>query len=881
MKKILFASILALLSVVNVFAQSSTEGKEFWVALTLSAAPSSGLPEPFLAISTKKLTTVTVTCPANPGWAGFTRQVTPGAWATITTADIPLNIWYPTAANSIGNIPAQAGQTHPYGLKITTDQEVSAFAALRMVNSFDAANVLPTTALQSEYITQDYPPYIKPDDGASLAMFTILATEDNTVVEITPSSTTSDNHVAGTMYTVTLSKGQTYYVISRTQETLSGSHVVARNGKKIAVFQGDVFTQIPGGKAARDCTFEQAMPVDYWGTKFVVTRSLEKDANRVRVTAMEDGTEIKIDGIPQATLAAFETYEFELTNSQGCTTSGLIHAAASTIHEDAVYLESSCPVAVYSYDVSNGYKSTTTEQVDDKGDPSMVWISPLEQRINEINFGVCPTNKTEQHFIDIVCLTSATQLTTLTSQLRPNGVPMTFQPVPGNPLYSYARVKLVNTTTSPTEIVFKLSNPNGVIAHVYGNGNDESYAYSVGSSTIKQGVQIGNFTLIDGTIGEHTYCVGQPIHMDAQVGSLRVDRAIWDMGDGVTISDGRTAFDYTYETPGWYDLTTVIFAHKDCPETVYPPETIRVAYHVVEPDTLRRQFFICEGDVLNYGGQNYTQPTQDTAYFNCDSVVVFTLEVGAKSVSSFDTIAHDEFQLGSKTIYTSGIYQDTLVNAVGCDSIITANVRIVTCLNMQLSEQVYTACGDDQSIFLGYHVNRGDVGEAKFVYGNMEVALEPAGGAGWYLSLNDVKPGHYSNAMIAVLDTNCNQTVELPLSIDILYPSSIFEQKWDDVLAVLNKKYNGGYDVIGYQWYLDGMPIIDATSSVLYVGPDETLLDGGAYAVELTTRDGVTLMSCPKIISLKTNSKAPQKKAVLVAPGVISIEVDGQEYLVR
>ena len=242
------------------WAQSSTEGKEFWVALTLSAAPAEGTPTPFIAVSTKKATTITITNPNDPNWAGVTRSVGADEWAVFET-EIPLAQWYPTNANSIANIIPEAGKTHNYGLKVVTDEDVSVYAALWMTNSFDAANVLPVHVLQNEYYTQDYPPYIKPSDGEALAMFTIVATENNTNVTITPSSTTHDNKAANVPYTVTLNAGQTYYVISQTLQSLSGTHVTADH--KIAVFQGNVFTQIPGGKSARDCTYEQAMPIDY------------------------------------------------------------------------------------------------------------------------------------------------------------------------------------------------------------------------------------------------------------------------------------------------------------------------------------------------------------------------------------------------------------------------------------------------------------------------------------------------------------------------------------------------------------------------------------------------------------------------------------------
>ena len=889
MKK-LFVLVLTFLVTLGSFAQSSTEGKEFWVALTLCAAPKNGLPEPFIAVSTKRRTTITITNPNDPTWAGVTRQVQGNAWITFTTQDIPLTQWYPTAANNIANAKAQAGQTNNYGLKVSTDADVSVFAALRMANSFDAANILPKTVLQSEYYTQDYPPYIKPDDGESLSMFTILAVENGTNVTITPKTPTADGNAAGVPYTITLNAGQTYYVISQTLQSLSGSHVLAANGKKIAVFQGDVFTQIPGGKAARDCTFEQAMPIDYWGTHFVVTRSLEKDANRIRVTAMENQTDIAINGIQKATIDAGDTYEFELKNSTLSLPSE--HTPSVSYDENAVVLETSCPVAVYSYDVSNGYKASTTEMVNDYGDPSMVWISPLEQKINDITFGVCPTDKTKRHFIDIVCLTTDAPLTQLSSRQRPS-IALTFQTVTGYPAYSYARVFLVDDDNGLNEHGFHLTNPHGVIAHVYGNGDDESYAYSVGSSAVKRGIQVGNYTLEDESVGSNTYCVNTPITFNAQVGTDIIDTAYWNMGDGVTFTDqSRISFDYTYDTPGWYDVAATVMAHKECPDTVYPKEYINVRIHVVRPDTFLTKKFICEGDMLNYGGKAYTEATTDTVTFDCDSVVIFQLEVGKKSSFEFSTIERDSFVLAGKTYYKSGTYTATLTNASGCDSVVTAYVTVLTCLELSVGMPDSVICADEAEFRIPYVHTKGDIGEAFIVNRGIRTPIRPSLlDNGFVIPLAGFTADHYTNAMVVVEDPLCGDSLRFPVSFDVLYPSSVFNQKWDNTLVLYNKDYNGGYDFKTYQWYKDGQPIMGATEG-FYV--EEPLDQDSYYQVLLTRYDSVSgdiieLMTCPYYPVSKAAAPAKEAEKVLengqlhiiknnTRYSILGVEIRKQEY---
>ena len=78
--------------------------------------------------------------------------------------------------------------------------------------------------------------------------------------------------------------------------------------------------------------------------------------------------------------------------------------------------------------------------------------------------------------------------------------------------------------------------------------------------------------------------------------------------------------------------------------------------------------------------------------------------------------------------------------------------------------------------------------------------------------------------------------------IDVYYPDSVIAQRWNDVLAVRNDVYNGGYEFVEYQWYKDGVMIEGETSSILYV---EGELDFDAeYSVMLTRADGVKEMVC-------------------------------------
>lgn len=878
MKQRLFIYLLLLCCLpLPAFAAAGTEGKDFWVALTIGRAPKDAGTdfETIICVSSKtRKGTVTVT---NPQTNFIKTYQIPTGTGWLEIKDIPTSVWYPYSASEQGQQKA-SGKTFPTGLHVSCNEDVSVFAAIRYAYAFDASNILPVNALQTEYIIQDYPPFANESPSTSFSNFCILATENNTEIEITPRAKTYDGKAAGSTFIVKLNAGDVYYVVSEQStensskgsddsksKSLSGSHVKALNGKKIAVFNGDICTRTPNHVSARDINYEQAMPIDYWGTEFIVTRSLEKDANRIRITAQEDGTVINIDGYPFTTLNARETCEIELavaTDMQKYTDS----PADMQIISDVTYIKTSCPCAVYNYDTGNSYKSkNSSELYSDNGDPSMTWVNPLEQDLSEITFGVMNTNKTTRHFVNIVTETSNVnniQLREVNAGQYSNNMlsVIDFQPVPANPRYSYARKKLTENRNTTYNLH---CTTGGFIAHVYGNGDDESYAYSVGSAAVKRGIQLGNQIYSDGTTSDITYCVGEPITFDAQVGSDIIDKADWDMGDGVTFNDGRTQFAYTYESPGWYDLKATIYAHKDCPLTTYPPEDIHIAIRVVIPDTIRRNFFICEGETLDYGGQQYTEATTDTVKFDCDSIVIFNLEVGKKTSAEISLTERDSCLWNGTMYYRSGDYEWTGTNAAGCDSTVTLHLRIITCLELNLEDIDQTICGDAESFRIPYTLIKGDIGDSWIQYHAQRFPLTLGNGY-FEADIQGFTPNKY-DATVMIEDTICNQILELPVAFDILYPSGIIAQKWDNVLAIYNADYNGGYTFSAFQWYRNGEPIEGANAS--YWHSDQPLLSEDTYSVTLTRNDGIVLSSCPMSPVQKDDATVIQVSPTIVNTG--------------
>ena len=97
--------------------------------------------------------------------------------------------------------------------------------------------------------------------------------------------------------------------------------------------------------------------------------------------------------------------------------------------------------------------------------------------------------------------------------------------------------------------------------------------------------------------------------------------------------------------------------------------------------------------------------------------------------------------------------------------------------------------------------------------------------------------------------------------IEVRYPSWLIQQRWDDVLALYNQNYNGGYYFSAIQWYQAGMPIASSVASPTYVYQPGGLNTEADYWAALTRMDdGKTFCTCAKRPVPYNASSAPEKK---------------------
>ena len=627
--RILFSLLFAcLFALPSAFSQDiSTQGTEFWVSFMGNGFKTrydtwTGLPDFTwlriqLIVSAKRDCNCTVT---NPN-TNYQQSFHVNANSTYLFDNIPWDEAYMELE--------EYGQIMNKGLRITADDTISVYCANIAEVSFDASYILPTPALGNDYIIQTYNQSTSANSfygSYYTSAFLIVATEEGeTTVDITPAVNTLDGHTAHNEYSITLRKGEAYQVRSHNNYSgsrdLSGTRVTARDCKKIAVFNGNNLTMVPDGGNDSDCIFEQAMPLAAWGKKFVVTASLGRQLNDiVKITSAHDNNEIQRNGVTLATLNTGESTTFELRQS-----------------DKSCFIEASQSCAVYLYNHSKDDDSWLDEGT---GAPSMVWIAPIEQRINEITFSTFNyvsehDTDIDDHYVNIIVNAEDIQHVYLDNQLLPSSQ---FESVNGTPEYRFIRKQIDHGA-------HHLSCVNGFNAHVYGFGRAKGYAYLVGSKA----TDLSTTIFINGETVQQldtiSSCSLESISFGAEINYQNFE-VEWDFGDGTPHSHNITD-QHTYDDYGLYEVTlTVTSEETPCQASSSLSQTIYIELYHTSDTTLYASTcyngpstYTENGFNITYDGPGtYEGSKSVTSSHGCDSIVHLILEVGELYHAEPDTV---------------------------------------------------------------------------------------------------------------------------------------------------------------------------------------------------------------------------------------------------
>ena len=303
----------------------------------------------------------------------------------------------------------------------------------------------------------------------------------------------------------------------------------------------------------------------------------------------------------------------------------------------------------------------------------------------------------------------------------------------------------------------------------------------------------------------------------------------------------------------WDSLTTI---HSGCDSVFRLTLTVHPAYLF---DTT---IYICDWENYYFAGQRITQSgtyyDRMSTRYGCDSV--YTLHANVQA-SRRDSTAHllclgDTFVFNGDTLTNDGTYRDTISHPQTRQCIIeVVNLSFVAKSYIEYV-QVDEACADDNSFAIHTNYTGARPATYSLLYDDASHAVGfsdiidapyqehiyppiPQRESGTY-----VRPDYY-HAQLTVNNSVCapDELSSIPVVLLLRYPSWIIEQNWNDVVALLNETYNGGYRFSAYEWMVNNSPTGN-TRSYLYL--PNSLGSGDEVSIRLT-RAGETyaVPSCP------------------------------------
>jgi gliding motility-associated-like protein len=473
MKKVLLFLII-LFTTHNLFAQDkSNRGKEFWFAYGFDYTFFNELPvnsqELAIYISTELAATVTITITNT----GYTQTLTIPANTVDATILIP--------KSGVNDARTLTDGLQNKGIHIVSNVPVAAYAHVYATQVSGATMLMPTETYGYIYHSINYyqtTSQSNPNDWYS--WFYVMASEDNTKVNITPSDSTKNGWLPNQTYSITLNKGESYHVFGKAgpfqttnyalcSKDMTGSKIVSvvggdGNCHPIAVFSGSGGIRLCRGDGG-EFMQQQVFPAQAWGTRYLTyhtinnsnTDILQTNRNIYRVCVADPTTVVKKNGIVMTGL--INNFYYEYMDSTG-----------------GDYLEGNKPMLVAQYMVNKNQCwnfPTSSPSPPSYGDPEMFYLSPIEQGQKSVLFYTSRKSTIDFVYANIHLPTSAV------SSLRVDGnvLPATqIIPHPNYPSYSVAVARFVGAANQHTIVA-----DSAFTGTAYGLGNYESYGYNFGT----------------------------------------------------------------------------------------------------------------------------------------------------------------------------------------------------------------------------------------------------------------------------------------------------------------------------------------------------------------------------------------------------------------
>jgi len=564
--------ILLLTALVAGAQDKSNRGKEFWLGYgycwNFTSEPPLNTQELVLYLSADAPATVTVSI-SNTGWS--------------QTVSIPAN-----TVNASILIPKTGADDarifneglHNKAVHIVSDTPIVVYAHTYNGMISAATMLMPVETYGYKYYSLNYsqaqsgssppnPPITTTQNGPDwYSWFYVIASEDNTRLEITPSDSTRNGWLPNQTYTVNLNKGEIYNVMGKlgtgnqtwaASKDMTGSKVVSIPGNDgnchpVALFSGSSGIRLcknDGGETMQ----QQVFPLQAWGTRYLTYHMLNNTStdindpfkNFYRIAVADPATVVRRNGVPLTGL--INNFYYEILDSTG-----------------GDFIEADKPVLVAQYTPGGNrcYMASSFAY----GDPEMFYLSPMEQGKKDVLFYATRNRNIDYNYLNIIVPTAGL------GSLQLDGAP--FLPAntrvhPNNPAYTVAVARIPGAAAQ-----HRVTCDSSFTGTLYGLGFFESYGYNIGTninnlnyySSIKNSLNTTNTT-------DTFTCPKSPVRLFVKIGhpatsihwKLSQVTGITPNADSIITNpvpvqtesiNGRTYYtytlqqDFTFANPGTY-----------------------------------------------------------------------------------------------------------------------------------------------------------------------------------------------------------------------------------------------------------------------------------------------------------------------------------------
>ncbi len=775
--------------------------------------------------------------------------------------------------------PQSEGTNAGRGIHVTSQAPVVVYAHILNQARSGSTLVLPTNTLGREYIAASYksssnstsPPGTT-NGSSSGSQFTIVAVEDNTIVEITPTAPDAGGvRTANSIFQVTLNKGDVYQYRTIWSNDITGTKIRTISNstsscKPIAVFSGSPWTALDCTNASGgDNLFLQLMPKSAWGKNYVTAPFADRQYDIFRVIVSDPTTVVTLNGTPLniATLQNNTYYQFNSSTANVITTDK--------------------PVMVIQYMISQTCDTrnagSTGAGAPYPGDPEMIIINPVEQTLNDVtvvsarNNLIPPNTSITKHFFTIIMKTNAT------ASLRiDGGLPIGGFTSIGTSGYSYLQENVTaSTNVNPSH---RITADSGFIALAYGLGAVESYGYNAGTNIIDlyQYITLNN---PQASVNFPATCVGSSFKFSITLPYQAV-KIKWDFNkpsamtpndsvvvnpptgssiipaDSSFIRDGKTLYvyklstNYKFSAPGTYPIK--VYVTNPTPDGCSGEQEI--AYDVVVYPKPIADWSVTASGCLSDAAQ-----FNDASNAGGRTVTSWQWDFGDATTASVKTPA-------PKTYLASGTYNVKLsiVTDIGCSSDTTKPFTITTPPMAKFGVDSPRCVGSTITFTDSSTIPAGNISKWYWDFGNGNSVTNTSNAS---VTQSYTSAGAYSVKLQVEGNTGCKSSIyQLPIVVSDT-PQVAFTVPAIVCLPVGNAQFtnqstiaNGTQNQFSYAWQFgDGgtSTAKDPLHQYTAVGPFNVKL-------EVTSNAG-----CKKEVTKSFNNIYAQPKANFTVPAEVCL----------